>query len=869
MSHVIFNPDRNEPGRGRDDTARLINQRTITPTGKQTDLGDLPLNAILSPNGKQLLVANGGAGIQSLQVVDTATSQVSQTIEYDVPDSVFVGLAYSPDGTKAYASGGGKNVVHTYAVGSDGLLTKTGDIDLRPLSQSTPLGTGPWPVGISLSPDGKTLYVADNLANDVSVWDTGTGTLKGRAPVGSFPYTPLVSRDGKKVFVSNWGDATVSVLDSASLQAMATIPVGEHPSAMTLGAGDLLFVSDSNSDAVSVVHTARAKETARVSLAPYPNAPLSTSPQGLSVSPDNRTLYVADAGADEVAVIGLDDAGEPTGGVRGRIPTAWYPTTVLARAEGRGIFVTNAKGLGAGPNNGPLNPNPTRVNPPIIDGVTGYNDKYCNCTFDNYSGSMIVGTLSTVEVPHDGLLPIYSERVARNNHYSDLDRGLQAAQRDPLGPVPLPGGASPIKHVIYIIKENRTFDQVFGDAPVGDRDPSLTLFPRSNTPNLHALADRFGVLDSFYADAEVSADGHNWATSANASDYNEKMWPQDYSPGVGRNRGYDFEGGTRINLSPGGYLWDAAAEAKITYRDYGEFLTNGSLANARQIPEGEADTCAGPVAHSYTGVDIAPGQVLCFPPTTVNPTTTPNLVGHVDPKFRGYDLRYREADRVAEWAREFAQFEATDSLPQFQILRLPNDHTAGSNAGSPTPQAYVAENDYAVGKVVDILSHSKDWRSSAVFITEDDAQNGPDHVDAHRTESLVVSPFTSGNRARVDHTLYDTAAMVRTMELILGLRPLSQYDANATSMWRLFHGELLLRRDDLQPYDAAPQAVPTTQVNTAESFGAAESQAMDFTQEDRAPMDALNRVVWGAVKGTDVPYPDGATPGGDADVDGV
>jgi hypothetical protein len=462
---------------------------------------------------------------------------------------------------------------------------------------------------------------------------------------------------------------------------------------------------------------------------------------------------------------------------------------------------------------------------------------------------MIAGTLSTVQVPSSQRLAIYTDQVARNNHFGD--RSIN--DRSPGNPIPRPGGTSPIKHVIYILKENRTYDQVFGDLKQGDGSPDLTLFGAANTPNLHALAQRFGILDNFYADAEVSADGHNWAMSANASDYNEKTYPQVYSPAVGRNRSYDFEGGSTVNLSAGGYLWDGAAQAGVSLRDYGEFANNAPLSTATLIPEGQA--CAGPTARSYIGVTVPPGQVLCFQPTTINGTTTPALVGREDPNFRSYDLRYSEAERVQEWAREFNRFEQQRNLPQLEIMRLPNDHTAGTAPGRPTPQQYVAENDAAVGKVVDIVSHSRDWASTAIFVTEDDAQNGPDHVDAHRTTSLVISPFTQRSKARLDHTLYDTAAMLRTMELILGMKPLSQFDANAVPMWRLFQA-----RPDLRPFSVLPEGSAPATMNTADSFGAAQSAALNFDTEDQAPSAELNQILWGAVKGPDKPFPTQVAP---------
>ncbi len=828
------------PGPQHDGSTRLINNWVVTPAGRQATVGDLPLNAALSPDGQHLLVANGGAGIQSLQVVDTSTTQLVQTIPYTVPNSVFVGVAYSPDGHQAYASGGGHNVVHTYNVLPSGRVNATGDIVLGTGSEN------PFPTGLSVSPDGGMLYVANNISNTVALIDTRLRTVGTRVPVGHYPYTTLASHDGTRVYVSNWGDGTISVIDTRSQTVAATIPVGNHPSAMIFGPDQLLFVADSNSDAVSVIDTSINQQLRMLSVAPYTHAPLSSSPEGLAVSPDGHRLYVANAGTNEVMVFALHGRNGPEERL-GRIPTAWYPTSVAVSPDNGSLFVTNAKGLGAGPNNQRIYPNPERQHAPIIDGLTGYNDGYCTCTFNQYSGSMIDGTLSTIPVPGTGRLQVYTDQVVRNNHQDDRSLTL----RSPGNPVPLPGGTSPIKHVIYIVKENRTYDQVFGDAAIGNNDPSLTLFPRSNTPNLHALGDRFGLLDNFYADAEVSADGHNWANSAYASDYNEKMWPQDYSPGVGRNRPYDFEGASSINLSPGGYLWDSAAEARISYRNYGEFIqfdANYPASSGKLIPVSQANSCTGPIAHTYTGVTIPPGQVLCFLPMNINATTTPNLIGHYDPKFRTFDLNYREADRLAEWQREFDNFVATDSLPQLEIVRLPNDHTSGTNPGSLTPQAFVAENDAAVGNLVSIVSKSKYWGSTAIFVTEDDAQNGPDHVDAHRTTSLVISPYTSPGRAYVDHTLYDTAAMVRTMELLVGLRPLSQYDAVATPMWHLFEST-----PDLRPYEPLPETISLA-TNATTAFGAQRSAQMDFSQEDRMPMDELNHILWGAVKGAKL-YP--------------
>jgi len=814
----------------------LVNTWSISPAGRQTALGDLPVNAVLSPDGGHILIVNSGAGVQALQVVSTADSRVVQTIPYTVPHDVFIGVVYSPDGKSAYASGGGENVVHTFSVRADGTLSPTGDIVIGTSTQN------PYPAGLSVSPDGKTLYVANNLANTVAIVDVASRTVTATVSVGTSPYTTLVDQFNGMVYVSNWGDGTVSELDPQTRTVVSIIAVGNHPSAMTLSPHGQLYVADSDSDAVSVVVD---KEIRRFSVAPTSTAPLSSSPVGLAVSPDGKLLYVANAGDDALAVFSLDgtDRGQY---FQGWIPTAWYPTAVLVSGDGGTLFVTNGKGQGEGPNNTGLYPDPSRKTFPGVDRVQGYNDQYCSCSFNLFTGSMNVGTLSTIAVPSKGQLTSDTLQVARNDRFFDTSMRDRSAGN----PIPVPGGTSPIKHVIYIKKENRTYDQVFGDEPFANGDASLTLFGKSVTPNQHALAERFGLPDNFYADAQVSADGHNWVWSANVNDYSEKIWPQvsPYAPAPGRNRKNDFDGRGPMPSSPGGFIWDAAAAANITYRDYGNFVqSTGSAATI--IPASQADTCKGPVAHTYVGTSIPAGSVLCFQPWTVNPAATPNLVGHFDPRYPAFDLSYRDADRFAEWKREFDQFVAKDNLPQLEMVHLGNDHTDGTVPGSMTPQFMNADNDDAVGRLVDAVSHSKYWSSTAIFITEDDAQNGPDHVDSHRTTSLVISPYTSQASPRAEHTHYDTASMLRTIELILGLKPLSKYDATTTPMWQMFSAT-----PDTTPYTAVPETVPAA-LNSSRAYGARQSAHMNFVVPDAMPMDELNRVLWHAIKGANVPYP--------------
>jgi hypothetical protein len=355
------------------------------------------------------------------------------------------------------------------------------------------------------------------------------------------------------------------------------------------------------------------------------------------------------------------------------------------------------------------------------------------------------------------------------------------------------------------------------------------------------------VIDNFYADAQVSADGHNWALSANASDYDEKLWPQDYSASPGRNFGYPFEGGTALPQSPGGYIWDDTAAANLTYRDYGLYSNfPAAFSTATVIPQD--GQCSGPTSPVYSGVTAPAGDIFCFQPITVNAATSPALVGHLDPKYQAYDLRYRDVDRVAEWQREFNQNVANNDLPSLELLRLSSDHTAGTTPNAWTPQYYAADNDAAVGRLVDTVSHSKYWASTAIFVTEDDAQNGPDHVDSHRTEALVISPDTSQATPRAEHGHYDTAAMLRTIELILGLGPLSKYDATAAPMSAVFSSN-----PDVTPYNAIAATVPSA-TNSLQSYGAVQSKAINFALPDQAPTAEMNRILWHAVKGN-VPYP--------------
>ena len=760
------------------------NNWTLTPAGAQVPVGDRPLGAALSPDGHYLAVSNDGQGTQSLALLDVAGRAVIQTIPYRAPEALYVGVAWSPDGRRVYASAGGNNLLRTYEM-RDGRLVEGPSIALASSDARS------YPAGLAITPDGRTLLVAENLGNQVRAVDLATGRPGAAAPAGTLPYAVAVTANGEKAYVSNWGDRTLTVLrvaPSAGLAPLSTVTVGLHPGALAVDpVRPRLYVANTDDDSISVVDTVSDRVVGTISLAPYPGAPEGSIPDGLAVSPDGLRLFISNAGNNDIAVVDLEgpSAAALAPRVAGLIPTAWYPTTVTVARDGRTLLVTNAKGLGAGPN--PHGPSPVAR----------------STAETQYIASMIAGTVSVIPVPDGPGLAEATARVVRNNGFDETrSRLVQGARNASPHAVPRRvGDPSLIKHVIYIIKENRTYDQVLGDLPAGNGDPALVLFGRDVSPNHHKLAQGFVLLDNFYADAEVSADGHNWATAAMANDYVQKNWPANYSD---RGRGYDFEGGQPATYPRGGFLWDAAARAGVSYRVYGEFT------EFRSYPSREA---------------------------------MPSLKGHVAPGYHGYDLKVQDQARIDEWLAEFREFDRQGTLPQLTIMRLPNDHTAATRPGYPTPQAMVADNDLALGRLVEAVACSRYSGDTAIFAVEDDAQNGPDHVDAHRTVALVAGAYV--RRGTVDHAVYSTVSLLRTIELILGIPPLTQYDAAALPMLGAF-GDRAERFD----YKAAVPRQPLTAVNRPAAPGAAESLRLPMDEADEIPPAVLNRILWRAIKGT-------------------
>ena len=762
----------------------------VTPAGSQTNLGDLPLGLRMSPDGRTLLISNDGQGTQSLQVVDAATSHVVQTISYPSPQSLFYGLAFSPDGSSAYASGGGDEQIHVYDVASRHLSEKAPII----LPSTNPAGTkvNMFPAGLDSTPDGARLVVADHLADAASVIHVATGAVSTVA-VGHAPLAVAVSPDGSSAYVTNQGANSVSVLDlSAAIPAVrATVTVGTHPNSEVLDPRTgRLYVADGDSDQISVIDTASDEVLSTIELAPYPHANVGTNPTGLALSPDGSSLYVTNSGNNDVDIVDL-----ARGRVRGSIPTGWYPTAVVATASK--FFVANAKGLGAGPNDGPGYPNPSSPAP----GNPA-----------EYIGSMIVGTLSTVSLPlTESTLAHDTAAVASNDGFHH--------------PGSNPAITQPIKHVIYVVRENRTYDQEFGSLGKGNGDPQLNLFGDDSAPNSRSLERKFVTLDNFYADAEISAQGWNWDVAANSNPYAEALWPPDYS---GRNAPYPSENGDPA-IAPNrtqaqSYIWDRLAGAGISFRNYGFYVSpDSSNHEVAADPVLNANT-----DHAYRGFDLnCPDSPGTFPARS-------SKCG---------------SPRITEWLGEFNQQMAAGNLPTVELVRLPNDHTSGTKPGTPSAKEYVADNDLAVGTLVDAVSHSRYWKDTAIFVTEDDAQNGPDHVDAHRTTSMVISPYTQ--TGRVDSSFYSTVSMLRTIEDIVGIRPLTQFDTYATPM-----GASFTDKPDYQPYRSVRPADAGGTLQTADAPMAAESATQSPIEADELDSRVLNEAIWKSVKGADSPMPE-------------
>jgi len=791
--------------------------------GRQIPLGDFPINLAVHRSGDYVAVLHSGYGAHQILVVDLRTGTVVST---NPVHEAFYGLEFSRDGRSIYCSGAGDEVVHQWEFAA-GVLSGHRQLVVRPRRER---GV---PAGLALDEAGGHVFSANVWGNSISrlplagdgppteivvegagagAWpatnhaaaDSDTAAAEKRAEAaaqegaraGAFPYACRIDAKARRLYASLWGQAAVAVVDLDSLKVIARWATGEHPCEMALTrAGGLLYVANSSRNTVSVFDTAAGRLVETLNTGLYPQAPPGSTPNSLALAPDERTLFVANADNNAVAVFDVSTPGRARS--YGFIPVGWYPTSVRVTPDGRRLLVTNGKGLAPKPN--PYGPQPG------VGAVPGHPVEYI--------GSLLPGALSVIDLPAKrDFERQMAEYTVRTFHSSPLKPdGTVTRTPVPGGPIPArPGAPSPIQHVIYVIKENRTYDQILGDLPQGNGDPRLCLFPEHVTPNFHKLAREFVLLDNFYVDAEVSADGHEWTMGAYATDFVEKMWPLSYGHNQSGKFPYPSEGNYPAAYPASGYLWDRAREAGVTYRSYGEFVQNS--------------------------------------PSLTVPATThiAALRGHFDEWYRTFDLNYPDAKRADRFIGELKRFEKGGEMPRLQILRLPNDHTHGASAGALTPVAYVGDNDLALGRVIEALSQSRFWPHLAVFVVEDDAQNGPDHVDAHRTTAFVISPYA--RRHAVDSTLYSTTSMLRTIELILGLRPMSQFDAAAAPMYASFQAT-----PDFSAYQALPANVDLTERNSKTAWGAA--LRLNFAREDAVNDRLLNELIWRSVRGQRDPLP--------------
>jgi DNA-binding beta-propeller fold protein YncE len=781
------------PGVTRSGAIRLPNQWTLRPAGKQLPLGDFPVNLALHPSGRWLAALHAGYGTHEVVIV-TLDGNASKIVCRVPIDQAFYGLCFSPRGEKLFASGGEQEVVHIWDF-HEGLLGRHRTLSMAGLlSVFVPSG---------LATDGKTLFAAGLWGHAVNIvpLDNPEKLRTVKLKKDSYPYTCLPEPGGKRLFVSLWGKSGVAVLDLESDKVAAIWPTESHPTEMALTPdGKTLYVACANSTRVCVLDAARdGKALQTIDCALHPNGPSGNTPSSLCLSSDGQLLFVANADANNIAVfqIAKRAAAQPLG----FIPAGWYPTSVRFDTKAKKIYVANGKGLTSRAN--PQGPNPELT------------VKYASV--EQYIGALFRGTLAVIDMPTPEKMADYTKQAYA---CCPLRADLAPPGEWPDGnPIPKKiGDSSPIKHCIYIIKENRTYDQVFGDMKRGNGDPNLCLFGDKVTPNHHKLTRQFVLLDNFYVEGEVSADGHQWSMGAYATDFVEKVWPLSYR---GKPTGssiknlsvYPSEGNfDAIARGSGGYLWDRCAEAGVSYRSYGEWVQDGKNVGDPAKPRVKA------------------------------------LEGHIDPLFRGWDLNYPDVKRAERFIEELHRFERVGGFPSLTILRLPNDHTSGTKAGAATPRAQVADNDLALGLVVEAVSKSKFWKDTAIFVVEDDAQNGPDHVDAHRAVALVVSPYTK--HEYVDSTMYSTSSMLRTMELILGLKPMSQFDAAARPMVHAFQS-----KPDLAAYEHVTPDVDLQEKNKAAAWGSKLSEKFNLAKEDAADDLKLNEVIWRSVKGARSPMP--------------
>ena len=769
----------------------LFNGWGLTPAGRHIPVSDLALKMLVAPDKRSLVVVHGGFNRHGVTLVDVATQKESQFLPLA---KAWNGLAFTADGKRFFVSGGDSGAVHefTYSSGKASF-----ERSINPSADEADV----FLAGLAVLPRTGKLCVCNEANHEVWILDGTTLALEKRIPVGQHPHSCVLGADRRHLYVSNWGSGNLSVVDTEKGRRVRDINVGIRPNDLTLAPDGRVFVACAGDNTVHVIQsrqleateeapspTQRIPEGTReiISTSLYPSSPEGSTPDAVSVAPDGKTLFIANADNNCVAVVDISNSiseeaernGESVSVVEGFIPVGWYPSALAVSPDNQTLFVANGKGLASRANVPPQTSDPRSLHkPPHFD----------------YIGRTLSGAISFISRPDAKQMAAFTAQVRRNSPYTPEQFHRAPIKSDSAIPDRV-GDPCPIKYVLYIIKENRTYDQVLGDfrdaagKPAGNGDSNLTIYGETVTPNHHQIARDYVLLDNLYCNGEVSVDGHSWCDAAIATDYNQRSWILSYS------RHGRLPGNREMETPSAGYLWDLCKRHGVTFRNYGE--------GAMRVPSAN----------------------------------------------RGRWTGARDMDRVSCWIDDLRKAEQTGALPRFTIMSLGENHTRGTTPGAFTPEACVASNDIGLGRIVEAATRSRFWKEMAIFVIEDDAQNGPDHVDAHRTVGLVISPYCK--RGFVDSTLYTTASMIRTMELILGLPPLTQYDAGATPMFNTFRKKL-----EITPYHILTPKVDLLAKNTEKSPYSKQSARMNFREYDLAPEDELNRILWHTARGPNVPYP--------------
>jgi YVTN family beta-propeller protein len=763
----------------------LPNGWKLSPAGTSLPLGDLPLNIQLSASGKLLAVTNNGQSTQSVQLIDPKNEKL---LDEKVVAKSWYGLAFSHDEHKLYASGGNDNWIYVFNIANN----KLGKPDTIRLAPNKWPKSKVCPTGITVNKADTRLYTVTKEDSLLYIVDPNQGKTLKTVKLPAEAYACTLSPDEKILYISLWGGDKLGIYNIVT-DKLSTLNTESHPNELLLNKkGTILYVANANDNSVSVINTVTHKTLENIATALFPTRLTGSTTNGLALSADEKTLYIANADNNCLAVFDVSKAG----GSRslGFIPVGWYPTNI--KMLGKKIIVSNGKGFTS-------MANPKGPQPVLKTDNSGYKQGATNSK-EQYIGGLFKGTLSFISTPSPIQLKAFTKQVYANTPFTSAKAKTAAGETG--NPIPRRmGEKSPIKYVFYIIKENRTYDQVLGDMPQGNGDTSLCIFGKKVTPNHHAIANEFVLLDNFYVDAEVSADGHNWSMAAYGTDFVEKTWPTSYG---GRGGNYDFEGTRKAAYPRDGFIWDYCKRAGLSYRTYGEFVTDGN-----------------------------PGKA-----------SLKSLEGHFCQQSPGFDLAVKDVKRTQIWAHDFDSLLAINAVPRFNTIRISNDHTSGQRKGAISPIAAVGDNDQAIGQFIEHLSKSSIWKESVVFILEDDAQNGPDHVDAHRSPVFLAGPYVKRNQ--VIHGMYSTSGVLRTMELILGLPPMSQYDAAAMPLFDCF-----TNKPDFSPYVTKAPQVDLEQRNIAVNESSRRSELFNLAKEDAAPDIELNEVVWKSVKGENAIMP--------------